>query len=583
MADLHLAIEPGTDVALFHGMLHLMLWEELDRSPISSPRTRRASTQLKAHRARIHAARRRADLRHRRGRSRHRPRAGSAQSGRRLSLYCQGLNQSSSRHREKRRADQPAPRDRPDRQARRRAVLADRPAERDGRARSRRHGDLLSAHRDLADPAHRAEVARAVGRRRRAGAARADRGRAVRRARRRHGQDGLDRVHEPRAVDARPGDRARGRSRARSSSCCRKPTPTPRPPRSPTCCCPRPAGARRKARSPIPSGASRACARRCPRRAKRAPTGRSPSTSRARLEARLRAGPRRRCSRMTIGGGDFRRARGDDRGRDLDITGLSLRAARAIGPQQWPFPAGARAAGQARLYADGVSRPPTAARVSAADRTCRSPSRRRALSVPPEHRPPARPVARHEPHRPRAALFAHAPEPALELHPLDLARRGLSAGDLVRVPAARRTVLPLAGVRRTGRARCSRPCTGAAVPEQRRRQRSQQCAVDPRSFQPELKHAAVRLEKAELPWRVHAAVALGGQAQMMALRERLQPLLASCGYAALGLRGTPQRPVLTLQAAMAQASHAWLDELTDACAMLPAPTCWTTATAGATY
>src|SRR5262249_18567080 len=26
-ADLHLAIEPGTDVALFHGMLHLMLWD----------------------------------------------------------------------------------------------------------------------------------------------------------------------------------------------------------------------------------------------------------------------------------------------------------------------------------------------------------------------------------------------------------------------------------------------------------------------------------------------------------------------------------------------------------------------------
>src|ERR1043165_3762000 len=28
-ADLHLAIEPGTDVALFHGLLHVMLWEGL--------------------------------------------------------------------------------------------------------------------------------------------------------------------------------------------------------------------------------------------------------------------------------------------------------------------------------------------------------------------------------------------------------------------------------------------------------------------------------------------------------------------------------------------------------------------------
>jgi assimilatory nitrate reductase catalytic subunit len=28
IADLHLALEPGTDVALFHGMLHVMLWED---------------------------------------------------------------------------------------------------------------------------------------------------------------------------------------------------------------------------------------------------------------------------------------------------------------------------------------------------------------------------------------------------------------------------------------------------------------------------------------------------------------------------------------------------------------------------
>ncbi len=28
LADLHLAILPGTDVALFHGILHLLLWED---------------------------------------------------------------------------------------------------------------------------------------------------------------------------------------------------------------------------------------------------------------------------------------------------------------------------------------------------------------------------------------------------------------------------------------------------------------------------------------------------------------------------------------------------------------------------
>ena len=37
LADLHLAILPGTDVALFHGILHLLLWEDwIDRSFIKA-------------------------------------------------------------------------------------------------------------------------------------------------------------------------------------------------------------------------------------------------------------------------------------------------------------------------------------------------------------------------------------------------------------------------------------------------------------------------------------------------------------------------------------------------------------------
>src|SRR6185436_10507421 len=93
-ADLHLAIEPGTDVALFHGMLHLLLWENwIDRAYIDAhtsgfdalralvrdwPPSRVAQTcgitqddLLKATRW-FHEA------------------------GAVLSLYCQGLNQSAS-------------------------------------------------------------------------------------------------------------------------------------------------------------------------------------------------------------------------------------------------------------------------------------------------------------------------------------------------------------------------------------------------------------------------------------------------------------------------------------------------------
>jgi assimilatory nitrate reductase catalytic subunit len=43
MADLHLQILPGTDVMLFHGLLHLMLWEGWTDAPTSPP-TPAAST-----------------------------------------------------------------------------------------------------------------------------------------------------------------------------------------------------------------------------------------------------------------------------------------------------------------------------------------------------------------------------------------------------------------------------------------------------------------------------------------------------------------------------------------------------------
>jgi assimilatory nitrate reductase catalytic subunit len=93
-ADLHLQILPGTDVALFHGLLHLMLWEGLDRQPPSSPRTPRLRRAARP-RARLHARAAAAALRPARGR--HRAGGALVRAGAHAqSLYCQGLNQSSS-------------------------------------------------------------------------------------------------------------------------------------------------------------------------------------------------------------------------------------------------------------------------------------------------------------------------------------------------------------------------------------------------------------------------------------------------------------------------------------------------------
>ena len=245
-ADLHLAIEPGTDVALFHGLLHVMLWEEwIDADYIAAHTSgfadlkKRVREYTPAEVAGICGIRAE-DLVH-----------GGAlvrRSERGAFALLPGAQSVVVRNREERGAHQSPSRDGPGRPPGRRAVLADGPAERDGRPRGRRHGDAdVGASRPRERAAPRGSGG-AVGRRRRARKAGQDGGGNVRRARGRRHQDDLDRVHESRAVDAGPGERARGARPGRSSSYCRRPTPTPRRRRSPTSCCPRRRGARRTAR-----------------------------------------------------------------------------------------------------------------------------------------------------------------------------------------------------------------------------------------------------------------------------------------------------------------------------------------------
>src|SRR5690606_13328314 len=124
-------------------------------------------------------------------------------------------------------------------------------------------------------------------------------------------------------------------------------------------------------------------------------------------------------------------------GRDLDLSGLSSAILDDQGPQQWPFPAGARQ-GTARLYGNGLF--PTASG--------------RAQFVADPYRPAQeRPVAdfplllntgrlRDQWHGmsrtgTAARLFGHVPEAVLGLHPDELKRRGLQAGELVRLRSRR--------------------------------------------------------------------------------------------------------------------------------------------------
>ncbi|MDE2277441.1 MAG: molybdopterin-dependent oxidoreductase, partial [Burkholderiales bacterium] len=160
-ADLHLALLPGTDVALFHGLLHLLLWEGLTDSAFIAAHTQgfgalrdRVREFTPRETARITGLRE-ADL--------VQAARWFGQARAALSLYCQGLNQSSSGtaknaalinlHLATGQIGRPGAGP---------FSLTGQPNAMGGREVGGM-ANLLSAHRDLANPAHRAEVARLWG------------------------------------------------------------------------------------------------------------------------------------------------------------------------------------------------------------------------------------------------------------------------------------------------------------------------------------------------------------------------------------------------------------------------------------
>jgi len=218
------------------------------------------------------------------------------------------------------------------------------------------------------------------------------------------------------------------------------------------------------------------------------------------------------------------------RGRDLDITGLSYALLQQ--PQQWPYPTGA-ATGQVRLYGDGQFPTPDgkarfvapAWRPTAEQRDARFPVSLNTGRLRDQWHGMSRTGT-------LGRLFAHVSEPTLDLHPQELARRGWAAGDLVRVTSRRgELVLPVAATEAVAPAQAfiamhwgPEYVAGLGV------NALTSPALCPQSKQPELKHAAVRLERAELPWQVVAATWLP-QAEAMAAREQLRSLFDELPYA----------------------------------------------------
>jgi assimilatory nitrate reductase catalytic subunit len=242
------------------------------------------------------------------------------------------------------------------------------------------------------------------------------------------------------------------------------------------------------------------------------------------------------------------------RGRDLDISGLYYDVLDTLGPQQWPFPEGA-SGGQPRLYADGRYATPTGkARFTPLPHELTA---ERTDARLPLHLTTGR--LRDQWHGMSRTgkvgqLFNHVAQAYIELNADDMARRGIEDGDLVRVLGRRGAV-----VLRAAASESLRPGQSFVPMHWGRRYLSNAGsnaltagAIDPISKQPELKHAAVNVEKANLPWQALALRCAPGHAQpdsrALMWLERLQPYLERFAHASLGLAGR-DLPVVVLRIA----------------------------------
>jgi assimilatory nitrate reductase catalytic subunit len=196
------------------------------------------------------------------------------------------------------------------------------------------------------------------------------------------------------------------------------------------------------------------------------------------------------------------------RGRDLDITGLSYQAL-ALQPTQWPFADTAKVA-KTRLYEDGIF--PTESgkaklvvtpyRAVTEEITARFPLRLNTGRLRDQWHAMSRTGTLGQ-------LFGHVAEPMIDMAKIDAERRSLKQGDYVLVSSRRgKQILRvnLSEEVRSGQAfiamhwgseflggKSSLGVNGLTCPD-----------VDPVSLQPELKHAAIRIDAVTLPFQLLA-------------------------------------------------------------------------------
>ena len=258
------------------------------------------------------------------------------------------------------------------------------------------------------------------------------------------------------------------------------------------------------------------------------------------------------------------------RGRDLDITGMSYAMLDQAGPLQWPLREG-ETTGKARLFEDGAFPTPDG----------------RARFVNAVYKPVAEPRNARYPFSLTTTrlrdqwhgmsrtgtlgrLFGHVPEPSIQMHIQDMVRRQLADGDLVEVTSKRGSILvPVQSSPEVAMSQANiamhwgeEYLSGAADTGERLAgvNALTSSVVCPDSKQPELKHTAVKIAKAELPWTLLALAWLPEERAHMA-QETLRTLMREFPFAvcvpfssptALG-RNTQGRNGILFRAAAVQA------------------------------
>ena len=574
IADVHLAIQPGTDVMLFNGMLHIMAWEGWLDNDFITHHTQGFETLKATVRdytpfvvadacgitkdALLKATRLFAGMQHLNG---------SARTPT-LSLYCQGLNQSSSGtaknaalinlHLATGQIGKPGAGP---------FSLTGQPNAMGGREVGGL-ANLLSAHRDLANPAHRAEVAALWG---------------VPSVPEKPGKTAVEMFQA--AAD--------GEIKALWIACTNPAQSMPdqatvrraldraelvvvQEAFSTTATC-------RYADLLLPAttwGEKDGTVTNSERRISRVrPAVAAPGQ--ARHDWSIVVDFARKLEALGVGSGAslfpypspesiWNEHRESTRGRDLDITGLSYPMLDAHGPQQWPLTEG-QAAGKARLYEDGIF--PTAdGKAKFANTVYQAVAEPREARYPFSFNTGRLRDQWHGMSRTGTLgrLFGHVAEPSLDMNAQDMARLGLADGDLVHVTGKRASiVVPVQSSAAMARQQTFMAMhwgeeflSGSSSTGERLAgvNALTSPAFCPSSKQPEFKHAAIKVLKAELPWSL-LGIAWLADDQALRAREQLKGLMALFPFASCTPFGRERSGLLFRAAAYEAAPDAVLSTI----------------------